>query len=439
MQSHWLGKLFGSIFTRLLLVLILTGLCINMLVGGFFRHFYASQKALFQTNLTQYASYLVQDLGSPPNFERAQALSAELAIGIGYEGLESTWTTSEEIVSIDTYRKHVWRRHKANLVGEYHDHYFLLFNQGPDQFVFVIDEIDDTRQTLFVLGLLVLLTVVLGIAYWAIRRILHPIRWLNEGVQQISQGNLNHEVPARRVDELGDLARAFNAMTARIRHMLRSKEQLLLDVSHELRSPLTRVKVALEFMSKNKIRQNIHEDISEMETMIGEILENARLRSEHGHLEVQPVNLMDLIKQETEGLTCQAPGIDLQWLPQEVMLPLDTDRVCIVLKNILSNALKYSDAEKRSVKVTYESQNEFAVLHIRDFGAGIPPEELPYIFEPFYRVDKSRSKDTGGYGLGLNLCKTIMDAHHGKIEVESTLGEGTQVSLFFPKVLTASQ
>ncbi|MEJ2286654.1 MAG: sensor histidine kinase [Desulfobacterales bacterium] len=103
-----------------------------------------------------------------------------------------------------------------------------------------------------------------------------------------------------------------------------------------------------------------------------------------------------------------------------------------VFNNILANAIKFSKAQSGPVRITIKQEPHYTVVQVIDDGIGIPPEELSFIFEPFYRVDKSRSKVSGGYGLGLSLCKTIMDAHDGKIEVTSEPGEGTTVSLFFP-------
>jgi signal transduction histidine kinase len=106
----------------------------------------------------------------------------------------------------------------------------------------------------------------------------------------------------------------------------------------------------------------------------------------------------------------------------------------MVLNNIISNAIKYSPQDGTAVRLSFVRKDGAHVIAITDRGPGIPAEELPYIFEPFYRVDKSRSKRTGGYGLGLSLCKTIMDAHQGRIEVESFSGEGTTVSLCFQDI-----
>ena len=128
----------------------------------------------------------------------------------------------------------------------------------------------------------------------------------------------------------------------------------------------------------------------------------------------------------------QSPGIEPMDMPARVDLSVDPELIRTVLKNLLTNALKYSDEQGPAVTIAVTKIDETVMVVIRDWGVGIPEEELPYIFEPFYRVDKSRSKRSGGYGLGLSLCKTIIDAHGGEIDIESSTGKGTIVSLVFP-------
>jgi signal transduction histidine kinase len=283
-----------------------------------------------------------------------------------------------------------------------------------------------------VVVLFILLTAILALAFFAIRYILRPVKWLNTGVQEVSRGNLKHRVPLKKSDELRDLAVAFNNMTERIRDMLHTKDQLLLDISHELRTPLTRMKVALEFLSESQAKQNLQGDIADMEKMVSEILETARRHHKYGDLKKQPTSLTVLLKQTLKAFEDQQPGIEMVDLPSEIEVAVDPEQIKTVFENVLNNAIKYSQPDSEPIEVSYKHRESFAVVRIRDNGIGIPEEELSHIFEPFYRVDKSRTRDTGGYGLGLSLCKAIMEAHDGKIEVTSGPEEGTTVSLFFP-------
>ena len=280
--------------------------------------------------------------------------------------------------------------------------------------------------------LLSLLTLIFIGAFLSIRWIMKPVRWLGEGVREVGRGNLRHRVPVKRSDELRDLAEAFNDMTDRIRGMIHTKERLLLDVSHELRSPLTRVKVALEFLPEGKARDSIANDISAMEKMINDILDTARRHHLHSDLKLQPTDLVGLLGEILPDYQNQPPGVRLAAVPESLVVNIDPGQIQTVFKNILDNGIKYSNADSEPVSISIKSRPGQTVIEIVDNGIGIPEEELSFVFEPFYRVDKSRSKDTGGYGLGLSLCKTIMEAHNGKIEITSKPGEGTTVSLVFP-------
>ena len=236
------------------------------------------------------------------------------------------------------------------------------------------------------------------------------------------------------IDELRDLAEAFNDMTDRIRKMLQAKEQLLLDVSHEMRSPLTRMKVAIEFLPEGKSKESIKADLKEMQNMISEILDTARAHHLHGQLKRQKLNLVDLVHEVVPAFETQAPGVEIVDMPEVIPADLDAEQIKIVLNNVLDNAVKYSRPDSQPVRIQFQRQGPYAIIRIQDDGIGIPEEELPFIFEPFYRVDKSRSKRTGGYGLGLSLCKTIMEAHGAKITVDSSAGEGTTILLHFQEI-----
>jgi signal transduction histidine kinase len=153
----------------------------------------------------------------------------------------------------------------------------------------------------------------------------------------------------------------------------------------------------------------------------------------HGNLKRQPINLADHLEGILADFVNQPPGVQAGDFPDELELNVDPEQVKTVFQNILTNAIKFSAPEDKPIMISVIKQANFTVVRILDHGIGIPPDELPFIFEPFYRVDKSRSKRTGGYGLGLSLCKTIMEAHGGRIEVDSKPAVGTCVSLFFPQ------
>jgi len=435
MRINWFKRIIRSVFTKLLVVIILTGICVNLVVGGFFWHYRSAAGRPLHKNILQYLNYIIADLGNPPRLERARTLGRQASLQIYYEGADMSWTTAENFS--DVYKAHWrdWSKNPLIRLGRYHGHHFLELSHDSGRFVFGLDkslELDPERRRL-VIVLLTLLTLILAGAFLSIRWILRPVRWLHEGVREVGRGNLKHRVPLKRSDELRELAAAFNDMTDRIRDMLHTKEQLMLDVSHELRSPITRMKVALEFLPEGQAKDSLKSDIAEMETMINEILETARMHHLHGNLKRQPINLANHLKGILADYVNQPPGVQAGDFPAEIELNVDPEQVKTVFQNILTNAIKFSAPDDKPVMISVIKQANFTVVRILDHGIGIPPDELPFIFEPFYRVDKSRSKRTGGYGLGLSLCKTIMEAHGGRIEVDSKPVVGTCVSLFFPQ------
>lgn len=278
-----------------------------------------------------------------------------------------------------------------------------------------------------------IIVLVMACGGMALRRMFGPLRMLMRGVEEVSEGNLDFQFPVQgRHGEINYLADQFNGMVGHIKEMIHSKDQLLLDVSHELRSPLTRMKVALEMSPKSKMRDSMMSDIQEMETMLTEILETERLKSGNGKLALGTVDLAALAGEMTGRYEDRKPGLKFLGSKERLEVTADPARVKTVLQNLLENALKFSSGQKKPVEIGLTSVPDGIGVTVRDFGPGIPLEEQNKIFEPFYRVDKSRTKETGGYGLGLSLCREIMLAHGGDIRLESEPGKGTMVTLRFP-------
>ena len=426
-------RIFSSIFTKLLLILIVAGICITLVISYSFRGGTLQYREAVQENVAQYLNYLVRDLGDPPDLEKAEKIAQQYSLKIRYESPKITWSTSESIPPVDQIELSRWREIPELHFAHYQGIHLIALRQGEGIFLFTVDlgQKHERIRKKWILGCLIFLVLILLGAYFAIRWILNPIRWLKEGVRQVGEGNLRHRVAEKGSAELRGLSSTFNTMAMRIDHMLRSKEQLLLDVSHEFRSPLTRIKVALEFFPDSTVKKDVRDDVDELEKMVSEILETARLDSEYGHLNLKQVKIDQLLQQTLQGFNHQLADFHLHPMPPTRPLSLDVERIAIVLRNILNNALKFSSSSSKPVEVSLQQDDSQVVLHIKNFGTVIPQEEMPYIFEPFYRVDKSRSKETGGYGLGLHLCQKIMEAHGGRIEVSSSLSGGTTFSLYF--------
>jgi len=291
---------------------------------------------------------------------------------------------------------------------------------------------DQAHRGLFI-WLIVLVVVVFIVAIFILHHYLKPIKQLSEGVEEIRKGNLDNKIPVQSKDELGQLADAYNNMTGDLKKMMQARDQLLLDVSHELRTPLTNSKLALEMLPESKQKTSIMEDIGEMETMINELLETARLNSDSFTLSVIDIEVEPFLRKVLENYSLQNNKVVLSSVTKGIYISGDEARLTTVIKNLIDNALKYSAADADSVRISAFKEASSVIIQVEDSGPGIPEEKLPFIFEPFYKVDNTRAKQPDGYGLGLHLCKRIMHVHNAELNISNRIGsKGLTAKMVFP-------
>ncbi len=434
MLPKWAKRILNSVFTKMLAIILVTGIFINIALWGFFGAYRAMAGRPFQSNILQYLNYVIADLGTPPDYERALRIAEQTSLQIHYQGPEDNWSTSLRPLKRHKIRFRSWPNETHVRSAMSQGRFYFEYRHANGIYLFELSgEYRENPALRRVHGLIFFtIALILVGAYWLIRRILRPVRLLDKGVKAVGRGDLKHNVPVTKSDELGQLSQAFNDMTARLRNMLAAKEQLLRDVSHELRSPLTRMKVALEFVETGQTREMLQADIHEIEELISQILDTARIHHEHSRLNLQATNLVILIQDVTLAYQNQGPGVMVEAMPTEIICKLDSERIKIVFKNLIDNAVKYSHKDSKPVEISTSIHKDRVDITISDNGIGIDPEALIHIWEPFYRADKSRTRETGGYGLGLSLCKTIVEAHEGKINISSTPGKGTKVIISLP-------
>jgi len=271
-----------------------------------------------------------------------------------------------------------------------------------------------------------------------------PIKKLIEATEAIAQGKYEKRVPIESSDELGDLTRSLNSMAKALQDHRYLQEQLIVNVSHELATPLTNIGGYLEALSDHVIPQRkqtatytlMKEEVDRLKNMLDEVRTLSMLEQSQFKIQTKPVDAKAL----TQKILKQ---IEPQFKEKEIPLKfkadlttkdfnLDKDRYTQILLNLLSNALHYS-SKGNPVEVRLNQSTKGLHVDIEDHGQGIPEKELPYIFERFYRADKSRNRKTGGLGVGLSIVKELVEAHGGHISVTSTEGEGTTFSLTLPQ------
>ena len=410
-----------------------------MMGKGFSRYFRSS----IQPFMVHYVELMQRELGSPPNLQQAKRMTRDISVDIHVFGAQQNWSTADALLDrnelIEVFDQHHQNRtahHKPNhrfRLKRLADDLILYSKDGDHDIYFQIYNRRDLRHggwfSFFVLFSIV---GILVLVYYATRTLFRPIEYIEQGVKQFSEGNLTHRITKCSNNQLGDLTDSVNRMAEDIGNMLEAKRQLLLAISHELRSPLTRSKINLELIDDSTAKSEIDKDIDVMEQLINELLESERLNSPHRVIQAEITDVKTLIEEVIEAeFDAQIRVLELQ----PIITNVDPTRIKLLLRNLLQNAIKYNQPEHNvasppSVSLSAEEQ-QFTIT-VCDHGVGIASQHLPFLTEPFYRADPSRQRHTGGYGLGLYLCRMIVEAHYGQLKIDSELGKGTQIKCQFP-------
>ncbi len=418
---------------KLITLFIAIALIFLFLIGWAFKHsFREGFHDIVRPHLLKYLEYIQTEIGNPPDLARLQSLARRLPGDVQVIGPDLNWSSSNQPIRLEALHTHrYFRVHGIDYrIGRYQDEEYLVSSQGGYDLVFSIafPGREGRRSPIFPLLLLILLVLLL---YYGTRRIIAPVTELKQGIQRIGAGDLQHRIRLERRDELGDLGQSIDKMADEIQSMLEAKRQLLLAISHELRSPLTRAKVSTEMIYDETSRNRLHRELNEMERLIAELLESERLSDRHQTLKLERVDLVSLVS-ELNGEAFAGRNIELTLPHSPVRLELDSTRIRLMLRNLIDNALHHTPAGRPAVEIRLNREPERIILTVKDYGAGIAPEHLPHLTEPFYRADPARRRQTGGYGLGLYLCRMIAEAHGGTLDISSEVGAGTTVSFIFP-------
>jgi len=436
MSSH--RKISHSLSGKLLLLFIAMAVVFVMLVGAGIRHSFQDHfRENVRPHITQYLEYVQNDIGTPPDRQRAQVLADKLNLEIQIIDSNGHWSSSDKLVELDELEieRHFAANGKQLLHAEDDRRHYLMVRDGEATLLFNVPNVRDQRSGFRGwLPLLILLGVLL-LLYHATRRLIAPLNTIQQGVQKFGSGEIDHRIDIRRKDELGELAASFNAMAEDIKQMLDAKRQLLLAISHELRSPLTRARLAVEMLDDNDRKKQLILDIQEMQSLIEELIETERLSSRHAMLNRSIHDVTGLIG-DVVATHFEESGIKLDGLDTAVRADVDAARIKLLLKNLLDNAIRYTPDDAPRPELSLKVEDDKLCITVADHGEGIDEKHLPHLTEPFYRVDPSRQRETGGYGLGLYLCRMIAKAHGGTLQISSVIGHGTTVKIELPRSAT---
>jgi two-component system sensor histidine kinase CpxA len=288
--------------------------------------------------------------------------------------------------------------------------YFLVFRQRTFLSWFLQPEIH-----------IAVLTVI-GILCWAFaHHLTKPVRQLQGAVQSFGQGDLTARVNSDRKDELGQLARTFDTMASRMATLLAAERRLLQDISHELRSPLARLNVAIELARSDENPEahlnRVQKEADRLNGLVGELLQMTRAEGDISSMRFQSVRVDELlagiaadgdIEAQQRGCRVETNGLT------NFEMKADPELLRRAFENVIRNAVRYTP-EGTAVEVHMQRSDRSATVTIRDHGPGVPDELLARIFDPFFRVDNDRDRSSGGVGLGLSIAKRAIELHHGDI------------------------
>jgi signal transduction histidine kinase len=375
--------------------------------------------------VADYVDRLAAEVGTPPSVERARMLAQRLPITVRIQGPQVNWQSHPS--PEESGRWH-WRDRPTLEDG------LLVRGSGDGHRIEFGLNVQPWRDRPRIWGWLTLATLLLLtlFAYKYVRRLLRPLDDIRAGAQRFGGGDFAATIPIRRNDELGELAGDVNAMARSIHDMLEAKRALLLAISHELRSPLTRARLHAELLPEGGDatvrREALLRDLQEMADLVTELLESERLGQGHAALQREPTDLGDLVREHLAGA-----AVVIEVEPGLPMLQLDRMRMRLLLRNLVDNAVRHgSGARPPLVRVAREA-DACVVLTVRDFGAGVDDAVLARLAQAFYRPDASRERATGGVGLGLYLARLIAQAHGAAFAIRNA-SPGLEVSLRFAPV-----
>ena len=416
-RPSWWRRARHSLRVRLVLLFLLLAVAMSaVFLGGIGKAFSSGWRGAVDPLIGDYADRLVAEIGSPPSVERAQAIAAHLPVVVHISGPQVNWASGAR-----PQRGPQWAREdrpdRAAVLRQTADGHRIELSlsarpaQGAQRFVWIT------------LALLLALTAA---AYALVHRMLRPIRAIGEGARRFGAGQFEPPIPvqhARHPDELSELAQTVNHMAGDIRQMLDAKRTLLLAMSHELRSPLTRARLNAELLPEDAATQPTRDallrDLGQMRELIADLLESERLASPHAALQRTPTDLPALARALIDELAVANPLAASVRLQADAALAaplsLDAGRLRLLLRNLLDNALRHTPAGAPLPELRLRRSAEGVLIELRDHGPGVPPEQLAQLAEPFYRPDGARQRGTGGVGLGLYLARMVAQAHGGRL------------------------
>ena len=383
---------------------------------------------------TRHVESIIEDIGTPPNLSNAMRLASELSWTINIRNPIMEWSSNaQNRLDVDSSQYQESLTSDAEMRTINGEDIIRVNRDGYDFYMYRSAQEEGLFNYFVLYTALALAAIILFLNYFMVNKMLNPVRLLKQGAERIRQGDLSYRVKSNLQDELGELTESINHMADSLQSMLEAKRQLLMAISHELRTPITKAKLRMEFMPESDEKDQLKEDINEIDLLISDLLEAERLNNDHSALVSERVLLANFIRSIAESFKSNNGEIEIEIPVNDLEFEIDKLRIRLLITNLLNNAVRHGKGNLINVRVSFSGDR--GIIEVKDNGEGISEEHITQITEPFYRADSARQRNTGGFGLGLYLCRLIAQAHGGEMIIVSQEGQGTQITVNLPRKL----
>ena len=412
-----------------------------------FEYSFTTQDSILDAHENYYYSKMVESWGDPPDTVLIKKEIKNLKMWCGIfkkeenkEGIATPggqyWSNLPSEISID--EMYSWS--KSTYLTEMYDIDIPLdvifgginkfpvavVDNGNFLFYMVIDYIPPSEWYNILFAIVLAIIFVIGL-YFFIHRYLKPVQLMKNRIEALKKGDLESRINIIGEDELADLSQSMNKLIEDINILLENKHQLLLEVSHELRSPLARMQFLIELIPKHNNIDKLKEEIAFLEGMIDNLLLSDRLSMPYSTLDYNKIQTSAIVQKVLDLFPNTKEKIIINNSIPNDEIRVDETKFIIALRNLLDNAVKYS--ENKNIDLIIE-KNNYIKFHVKDSGAGISDENIEKIVEPFFKGDEMN--EIKGFGLGLTICKKIIESHNGRLSIQSELGNGSIFTLHLP-------
>ncbi|WP_258377756.1 sensor histidine kinase [Paenibacillus illinoisensis] len=447
-------KLSFTIFSLFIGILILLSIVLNLI----FTNFLSSKVHDEANELAAHLSSMLEEQGTSAE-QMADFTGVQMYI------LSSKGTFIESKASgIPTLPEYIWENDKL-LEGQKVEKEFTFNNKlyllhgipvttiPTVKGIYVISSLENMKESiqtirnlLFIAGIGSLL-LAMGCIFFLSKRLSNPLLKIEKATRQIAKGELNLKIPVETKDEIGSLSQAINDLARELKQYRDNRSEFFANVSHELRTPITYLEGYADILAKDlveneeekkKYLQIISEEAQRLNVIINDLFELSKMEEGKIDLKLMSVEPTSIIQRSIDKVQLKAQEKDLTIQSKLSPVPhifVDPNRLEQIILNLLDNAIRYT--ADGNIQVSLTSEVGGVAINISDSGPGISAEELPFIFERFYRVEKSRSREYGGTGLGLSIVQSLVLQQGGTINVESKIGVGTSFKIFFPPITSS--